>query len=482
MTFGQFLSILRARWWLALAILAATVLLTTIVSLSLTKQYKAVASVVVDFKPDPISAALYGGGGSPAQIATQVDIIKSDRVAERVVKNLKLAENPQVRQQWQDEVGGRGTIESWLGSLFQRSMEVEPSRESGVITISYKAADPRFAAGLANAFVQAYIDTTLELRVDPARNYQTFFENRAREAREKLEAAQSRVSAFQAKKGIIATDERLDVENARLTELSSQYTALQAVNAESASRERQAQGPQGDRMPEVLGNPIVGSLKADINRGEAAIQQLTTRLGDNHPQVMEARASVAELRQRLVAETAKATGSVSLSSNINRQRLDGVKASLDAQREKVLRMKSVRDEGLVLVREVENAQRTYDAILARLTQSSLESQSTQSNVNQLTVAVPPVEAATPRVLLNVILSVVIGLLLAVAVVLLLELRNRRVRSIADVVAALDLPVIAVMPGTGAAARLADRRLTALEQRLLAPLPAPGGAAGVKGAA
>jgi chain length determinant protein EpsF len=474
MTFGQFLSILRARWGLALAILAAALLLTTVVSLSLTKQYKATASVVVDFKPDPISAVLYGGGGSPAQMATQVDIIKSDRVAERVVRNLKLAENPQVRQQWQDEAGGRGTIEGWLGELFQRNMDVEPSRESGVITINYRAADPRFAAGVANAFVQAYIDTTLELRVDPARNYQQFFENRSREARERLEAAQSRVSAFQKAKGIIATDERLDVENARLTELSSQYTALQAINAESASRERQAQGPQGDRLPEVLGNPIVGSLKADIGRAEAAIQQLTTRLGDAHPQVLEARASVAELRQRLAAETAKATGSVSLSSNINRQRMAEVKASLDAQRDKVLRMKAVRDEGLVLVRELENAQRTYDAILARLTQSTIEGQSTQSNVTQLTVAVPPVQPVSPRVLLNVILSVVIGLLMAVAVVLLLELRNRRVRSMADVVAALDLPVIGLMPGTGAAARLADGRRTALEQRLLAPLPAPPG--------
>ncbi|MEY3251086.1 MAG: hypothetical protein RL227_59, partial [Pseudomonadota bacterium] len=86
MTFGQFLSILRARWWLALAILLVTVLLTAVVSLSLTKQYKATASVVVDFKPDPVSAVLYGGGGSPAQMATQVDIIKSDRVAERVVR------------------------------------------------------------------------------------------------------------------------------------------------------------------------------------------------------------------------------------------------------------------------------------------------------------------------------------------------------------------------------------------------------------
>ena len=472
MTFGQFLSILRARWWLALLILVLTVLGTLGVSLMLPKQYKAIASVVVDFKPDPISAAIYGGIGSPALMATQVDIIKSDRVAERVVRNLKLNEDPRVRQQWLDEGKGVGTIEAWLGGVFQRSMDVEPSRESSVISVSYRATDPRFAAGLANAFVQAYVDTTLELRVDPARRYSSFFETRSREAREALELAQSRVSKFQADKGIIATDERLDVENARLNELSSQFTTVQAISAESGSRQTQAQGSQADRLSEVLNNPIVGQLKADINRGEAALQQLGTRLGERHPQVLEARANVAELRARLQAETAKVSGGVTVSNTINIQRAAEIRRSLEAQRAKVLRMKAVRDEGLVLLRDVESAQRTYDAILARLTQTSLEGQSTQSNVNQLTRAVAPVEATTPRVLRNTILSVVIGALLAVAVVLLLELRNRRVRSIADVVVALDLPVLAVMPGTGAVARLSARRHSTLQQRLLAPLPQP----------
>ena len=472
MTFGQFLSILRARWWLALLILVLTVAGTLLVSLMLPKQYKAMASVVVDFKPDPISAAIYGGIGSPALMATQVDIIKSDRVAERVVRNLKLNEDPRVRQQWLDEGKGVGTIEAWLGGVFQRSMDVEPSRESSVISVSYRAADPRFAAGLANAFVQAYVDTTLELRVDPARRYSSFFETRSREAREALELAQSRVSKFQADKGIIATDERLDVENARLNELSSQFTTVQAISAESGSRQTQAQGNQADRLTEVLNNPIVGQLKADINRGEAALQQLGTRLGERHPQVLEARANVAELRSRLLAETAKVTGGVTVSNTINTQRAAEIRSSLEAQRAKVLRMKSVRDEGLVLLREVENAQRTYDAILARFTQTSLESLSTQSNVNQLTRAVAPVDATSPRVMLNTILSVVIGALLAVAVVLLLELRNRRVRSIADVVVALDLPVIAVMPSPKTGARLGARRPSTLQRRLLAPLAQP----------
>lgn len=466
MTFGQFLSILRARWLVAALLFGLTVLTTLAVSLMLPKSYRATASVLVDFKPDPISAAFYGGT-PPAVMATQSDVIKSDRVALRVVRNLKLADSPQVRAQWQQEAKGEGTIEQWLVDLFQRNMDVLPSRESSVITISYRAQDPRFAAGLANAFAQAYIETTLELRVDPARQYAGFFDVRAKEARESLEKAQSRLSAFQKDNSIIATDERFDVENARLNELSSQFTALQAISAESSSRQTQAQGSDGDRIAEVLNNPIIGQLKAEISRGEATLQQIGIRLGENHPQVQEAQASLAELKQRLQAETTKVTGGVTVSNTINRQRQAEVRGSLESQRQKVLRMKAVRDEGTVIQRDVENAQRAYDAIFARLNQTSLESQTTQSNVNTLTQATAPVEPAFPKIWLNLLLSAFVGALLALGVTLLLELRDRRVRSLDDAVAALGLPVIGVLPRPGLK-RLAGRAAVPMRQRLLVP--------------
>ena len=470
MTFGQFLSILRARWWVVALVLGLTVATTLVVSLLLPRQYTATASVVVDFKPDPVSAFAFGGGASPAYMATQVDIVRSERVAQRVVRNLKLNENPQVRQQWLDETGGEGSIESWLGTVFQKQMDVVPSRESSVIAISYKAPDPRFAAGLANAFAQAYIDTALELRTDPARLYSTFFENRAKEARETLEKAQSKVSAFQKQAGIIATDERLDVETARLNELSSQATMMQALLAESASRQAQAQSGQGDRMQEVLNNANVSQLKADISRAEAQLQQLATRLGDKHPQVVEAKASLAELRSRLEAETRKVTGSVTVSANINRQRLAEVQRALQAQRDKVLKMKAVRDEGLVLLRDVENAQRSYDALLQRFTQTNLEGQTTQSNINLLTQATPPLEPSSPKILLNTLLSIFLGTLLAVGTALLLELMDRRVRNVDDVVEALGLPVLGLMPKPGSKLQLGAGRVSQMQQRLMAPLP------------
>ncbi|MBA4217751.1 MAG: chain length determinant protein EpsF [Proteobacteria bacterium] len=447
MNFGQFIAVLRARWLLATVIFTTTVALTVIVSLLLPKQYTAVASVVVDPKPDPLSSVLAGSLINPAFMATQVDVFQSDRVALRVVRNLKLAENPAIREQWQSETRGEGAIEVWLAELFQRNLDVKPSRESNVINVSYKGNDPRFAAAIANAFVAAYNETTLELKVDPARQYSSFFDLRAKEARDQLEQAQAKLSQFQAETGVIAVDERLDVENARLNELSSQYVGLQALASDSVSRQAAARGSGADRMQEVLNNPLIAGLKSDQARLEARLQELTAKLGDKNPQVIETRANLAELKTRIETETAKISSSLGISNNINQQRVAEIKAQLEAQRAKVLKMKTQRDQVAVLSRDVESAQRAYDTVLARLTQTSLESQTTQSYVSTLTQATPPLKPSSPKLLLNSILSVFVGALLALAATFALEFMDRRVRTLDDVEMALGLTVIGVMPAT-----------------------------------
>ena len=123
---------------------------------------------------------------------------------------------------------------------------------------------------------------------------------------------------------------------------------------------------------------------------------------------------------------------------------------------------------LLLQRDVENAQRAYDNVQLRLTQTSLESQTTQSNVNVLTQATPPLQPSSPKLLLNTLLSVFLGLLLAVVTALLLEFYDRRVRSPIDVVQALGLPVIGVLPRPGGRAWLGGSRAQTMQQRLMAP--------------
>ena len=471
MTFGQFLSILRARKWAALLVFVLVVATTVAVSLLLPKQYDAAASVVIDVKPDPLQAMAFPSMAMPSFMATQVDILTSDRVALKVIRDLKLLDNPQLREQWQTEAEGKGTIEQWLIDLLSKNLKVKPSRESNVIEIGYRSPDPRFAAGLANAFAAAYIATTLELRVDPAKQFSSFFVAQSKDARIALEVAQAKLSDFQRSKGIIAADERLDVENARLAELSSQLVQLQAIASESSSRQQQAQSAAGDRMQEVLNNPLIGGLKADLTRNEARLQELNSKFGVNHPQVVEAKANINELRTRIDAEVRRVTGGVGVTNTINRQREAQVKRELDAQRSKLLQMKAVRDQGQVMVREVENAQRAYDSVMARLNQTAMESQANQSYANLLTTAQPPAEQASPKILLNTALSIFLGTLLAVGVALLLELRNRRVRAPEDVITALGLPVLGVLPKPTAKRFVSGKHALQLQQRVIG-LPAP----------
>ena len=90
MTLSQMLSIVRARWVLALSVLMVTLVATLVVSLLLPKQYLASAQVVVDTRPDPIAGVVYPGVNSPTYVLTQVDVIRSRRVLPRAIRNLKL--------------------------------------------------------------------------------------------------------------------------------------------------------------------------------------------------------------------------------------------------------------------------------------------------------------------------------------------------------------------------------------------------------
>lgn len=110
--------------------------------------------------------------------------------------------------------------------------------------------------------------------------------------------------------------------------------------------------------------------------------------------------------------------------------------------------------------------------MTRFNQTSLESQTTQSNVNVLTQAVPPNEHSSPRVLLNLLLSMVLGSMLAVGVALIMEMLDRRVRGFADITQGLGLPVLGVVPKPGAGGAHASKLALAAQQRLVGSLPAP----------
>lgn len=444
MSISQIFAILKARWIVLLSVFFGVVAIAIVANMLLPKKYTSTAQLLIDVKsPDPVVGMVLPAMMSPSYMATQVDLISSERVAIQVIRRLKMNESSQMQKQWREATNGVGSFESWLAGILGKSLAVKPSRESNVINVSYESADPTFAAALANAYAESYIDTTADLRTDPARRFTAIFDGLSNRMRERLEKAQARLSDYQKAHGLIATDERLDIENARLLDLSQQVTLLEGVQTESGNREVQAKR-SADNSSDVLNSQVVAALKADLARLEAKAEEYESRLGDAHPQVIEIRANMAMMRKRINDETRKVTASVGMTNTVNEARLARARAALEAQRNKVLQMRQNRDEASVLLRDVDNLQKAYDVTQARSTQASMESQTTQTNVSIVQVATPSPSPSSPKVLINMALGIVGGLLLALTAVMLIELNDRRVRTTDDVLIELNLPLVGVL--------------------------------------
>ncbi len=454
MSFSQFLTILWARRTAALSVLVITVLTTLIASLVMPKSYQATSTLVIDLKsPDPIAGVVLPGMMTAGYMATQVDIINSDRVAKRAGSLLKLEENPATRDQWQTETGGKVSIQVWLGGLLQKSLEVKPSRESSVIDISYTGADPDLAAAVANAFAQAYIDTTVQLRVEPAKQYAAWFEEQIKAQRDRLDVAQNALADYQQASGIVATDERLDYEIQRLNELSSQLTLAQAQGTDSSSKQQQA---NAETLPEVMQNPLINSLKGELARMESSLKELSGNLGVNHPNYKRALAEQQSLRAKIASEITRIASAIGTAGLVSQAKVQELNIAMDEQKKKVFELRRQRDTINLLVRDVETAQRAYDGLSQRFNQSNLEAQTAQTNASVLTPATRPLKHSKPKVFLNLVVAGFVGGLLALALALVLELSQPKVRSVEDLAQHLAVPclgqVASAQPGKPNAAR------------------------------
>lgn len=439
MTFQQFLLIIRARHKIVIFIFLLTVAITIIISLVLTKQYTANSAVVVDVKsPDPMSGQILQGLATAGYMSTQIDIINSDRTAKAVVKSLGIEENPEFRQLWVDAADGKGQFVDWLVNILQKNLDVKPSKDSNVISINYTGTDPNFVAATANAFAQAYMDVNLDLRLATARQYAVFFEDQTKAAREKLELAQRALSDYQQKNGITSAEQQVDFETTKLNETSSQLTGVQGQTTDSQSKR---QNSKADTLPEVMQSPLINGLKADIARLEASLMQNNINLGKNHPQTLRSEAELATLKKQLGSETRNITISIDTAYQVGKQREQQLQIALADQKAHVLVLNKQRDELNVLRRDIESAQRTFEAASQRAAQTNMESQANQTNISLLSPAVIPTKPSSPRVIFNTLVSIFLGMLLGVGVTLVLELIHRRIRCSDDISKVLGLPML-----------------------------------------
>lgn len=458
MTFAHYLRILQARKRVVLTVFAGILTVAVLFVLFVPRSYTATTSVIVDYKvPDVVA----GGYVLPPQLlsgfmATQINIIKSPTVALKVAKTMKLdgetapPSSENVKKPDTQEVKNDDAVYLPVARRLLKQLDVRPNRDSSLLDIRFTADDPSQAATLANAFAQAYIDLTLNLRVQPARESAAWFDEQTKAAREAMEKAQAKLSQYQKEKGITATDERLDTESIRLDQLTAQLSAAQAMTYEAASRQRMAKesldaGGSADQNPDVLINPLIVAAKSDLARLEAKLREVSANYGKNHPQLIALTAEVEGARQRLRTEMRNVALSQSSTLQVAQRREAELRNAVAAQKARVLQLRQERDGAAVLAREVESTQKAFDLSQQRLSLTNLESRARQTNVAVLAAAVEPHEPSFPRAIPTILAAAVFGLGLGIALALLIELMDARIRSSEDIGQDLAIPVLATIP-------------------------------------
>lgn len=413
------------------------------------KSYQATTDLLVDSRTDPIAGVVNTGGN---YIATQIAILQSERVAIGVVKRLGVADNPALVAQWQEATQGKVPLENFYANFLRIGLMAEPLRGSNVIRLTFQGADPKFATAVVNTYAQAYVDLVIDLRVEPVRQYADWFEDRLKTLRGNVETAQNNLSEYQREKGIVGNDQRADVESQRLDALLAQLVALQGENIAISSRQKTS---SDELSPDVQASTVVQSVRGELNRAESRLTEISINLGPMHPQRVQLEAQVAELKQQLAKEITRVSGGSRVAKTTAGLRESELRASIDAQKERVLSLRAERDRVAVLTQEVEAANRIYESVLTRSNQLNLEKQSDQANVSILSPAVEPSAPYKPNIPKYLAATLLGALAGAIGAALGLELLNRKVRVMEDI-AIDDVPVLGIIERRGNAYSIKER--------------------------
>jgi polysaccharide biosynthesis transport protein len=444
MDLTQFLLALRARRKAFFIAFAATIVTAIAVALIVPKKYVATATLLVDARDEQtMSPARMSPRERAGYVQTQIDLLTSQRVATQVARDLKLAQRPGAREAWEKDTGGAGTIDEWIAASLREKLLVDTS-VSNMLLVNFAWDDPRFAAEVANGFAKAYLEIVLQLRTEPTREAAAWFEEQLKALRTQVTQSQTRLNAYQKQKGILAEDARLDVESTRLAELSTQLLAARNATYDALSRHKQAKeivasGASPEAIPDVLSNAYLNGLKVDLGRVEARLEQESTVLGPNHPQYLRSAAEAQGLRSKLQTEVKKLLAGLGNAVEQSRRREQDLQAAIEAQNQRLMNLKDFRIEMVAMTRDIEAAQRSYDAVLARHMTNRIEAAAKTTNVMLLSPAIEPLKPIHPKVGLIAGLAVVLGAVLAAALVYVFEMLDRRVRSRHDLESRLAVP-------------------------------------------
>jgi len=482
LTLENIFLILRMHVRLIGVLFVLGILVAIIVTSQMPKMYRATTSLNFEFNStNPLDDRDSGMLAQNSYIATQVGILSSRTVAQRIVEGLSDYEKKRLKaalfaktstiSEWKynskqffrslfkgDDGAGSGE-RGWTGETLQvdapydklaewigSDLEITPVIKSRIVDVSYYSTSPKIAAFMANKFAEAYITTNLKMVTDPAYSKKVWFDEQLKSLRSSLEKAQARLTEYQQKEGIVLSGDRIDLQTARLRNLADQLAKAQEAtrNAETMQQKFNdvvKSGAPLTTFDPIFKNSVVQNVKSEIRKLESQLVESSNSLGSNHPRILKLKSELRAARKRLNNEIKSITDGIVNATDLARQRETELALAMEKQKKLVLSLKKEHDRIAVLQREVDSARATYNTTLNQLNTTSMLSMVNQTNVSIVDYATVPRRYATPSVSKNIAVGAFGGLLLGVGVALFMGVFVRKIHSREDIVHGIGVPLL-----------------------------------------
>jgi succinoglycan biosynthesis transport protein ExoP len=451
--------------------------LAAIYVLSAQPKYTAQAKLLIDTRKVQLfqqQSVLGDIPPDPASVDSQVEILQSENVARAVIKELHLTEDPEFMSPRVDLVsaikGIPSAITASISSLFASSegqpSEYDPTQAAiarlysdltigrvgltYVISINFRAPDPKRAAQIANAVADAYIVDQLEAKYQATRRAGVWMQDRMRELREQATSAE-RVVGFKTQNNIVDAGGRL-MNDQQLAELNSSLVQGRAQTAEAKAKLERIEEVlrMGVEVPDAtvtdtLKNEVINKLRSqylDFSRREA---EFSVKYGSGHLAVVNLRTQMREIRKVIVDELRRIAQTYRSDYEIAKAREESLTKSLA----EIVSVSQTTNQAQIALRELESSAQSYRALHDNFLQRYMESVQQQSfpisEARLITTASPPTRPTSPRTKLVLMLGAAGGIIVGFGLGMLREIADRAFRTSEQVASILHTDCIAVLP-------------------------------------
>lgn len=472
----------RAKWNIA-AFVITVAMLAVLLVLNMTPQYQASTTLLIEERnPQVLSfQQVYDPASSGSEyLMTQIGLLQSRALAERVVNKLDLSRHPLLDPRQQPAPAF--DLRAWLRStqLFQmlsnaplqepenpedsaaeafneatlalmRQIRVQTIGKSQLLMVSVELPDARLAAETANTLADSFIESQLDASMNTALNTANWMNTRLEELREKLQNAEDKLQAYREKEGLVDVDGVATISANELSLTSNRMIDARRQRAEAESQYRQVQSlirsdlDRAASEPAVLGNPLIQQFKADQARAQAKVEELSRRYGDKHPTMLAARTELAAATSSLRDQVKQVVAGIERNYQLAVANENSLRQSFDRNKEQIQEISRKEFKLRELQRDVDSNRTLYETFLTRLKETAATSDIDSANARVIDYAMTPQRPAKPRKSLIVAIAIVLATIVGVGLTLLLEALNNTFKTPEDVENKLNAPVLGIVP-------------------------------------